>query len=75
MCFMPINRERNALYANKIIDMLPKNDLSIFIVDLVDKLDLSPITKEYSGRGNQAYHPSMMVSLLFYSYATGNFSS
>lgn len=55
--------------------MLPHNHLAIFIVDLVDKLDLSKIINTYNGRGNQAYHPSMMVSLLFFSYAKGIFSS
>jgi transposase len=45
------------------------------VVDIVSRLDLSPIRNSYAGRGSDAYPPSMMTALLFYSYATGVFSS
>ena len=54
---------------------MPENHLARFIVEVVDQLDLSSLTKRYSGRGSQAYHPSVMLSLLVYGYATGVFSS
>jgi transposase len=75
MSFIPFNRNKEALFYPNLKDMLPKIDLAIFIVDIIDRLDLSPILNNYSGRGNQAYHPAMMVALLFYSYSTGVFSS
>jgi transposase len=49
--------------------------LARFVVDIVSRLDLSPIRNFYAGRGSDAYPPSMMTALLFYSYATGVFSS
>ena len=45
------------------------------MVDIVSRLDLSTIKNGYAGRGSDAYPPSMMTALLFYSYATGVFSS
>jgi len=45
------------------------------VVEIVEQLDLREITKAYRGRGSAAYHPAMMLSLLFYGYATGTFSS
>lgn len=75
MCFLPIDRNKQALFYPNIKDLLKKDDLSLFIVDIVDRLDLSSIIDAYNGRGNQAYHPAMMTALIFYSYATGVFSS
>ena len=56
-------------------DWVPENHLSRFVVDIVARLDLSPIQNAYGGRGSEAYPPSIMVALLFYAYATGVFSS
>ncbi len=50
--------------------------MACFIVDVTQQLDLSSILKQYTGSGGtSAYHPQMMLSLLFYGYATGTFSS
>jgi transposase len=38
-------------------------------------LDLTPLAKAYAGRGSKAYHPGMLLAMLFYGYATGVFSS
>jgi transposase len=42
---------------------------------VVDQLDLSELTRQYAGRGSQAHHPAVLLSLLIYGYATGVFSS
>jgi transposase len=46
-----------------------------FVADVVAQLDTSSIEISYSGRGSNAWPPKMMISLLFYGYATGVFSS
>jgi transposase len=56
-------------------DWLPEDHLARFVVDIVNKLDLSDIYKAYRGNGSDAYPPHVMVALLFYGYATGIFSS
>ena len=59
-------------------DWLPEDHLARFVLDVVDELDLSPIEKVIQAkdpRGERPYSPRMMVALLFYSYATGRFSS
>jgi transposase len=57
--------------------VLPEDDLVFFLVDLVPKLDLSPIFAYYERetRGAPPYDVPMMVTLLFYSYCVGVFSS
>ncbi len=41
------------------------------MVDIVGRLDLRQIRDSYAGSGSAAYHPEMLVALLFYAYATG----
>ena len=56
---------------------LPEDHLVFFLDDVVDRLDLSPITQPYEveKRGYPPYHPVMMVKVLLYAYCTGVFSS
>ncbi len=61
-----------------VADLVEKNDLIYFIVDVVAELDISAITAKYEqggGRGHPPYHPRMMVTLLLYAYCRGVFSS
>ena len=58
-------------------DWLPKGHLAYLISDTIEVLDLGAFYARYAGGGarNQPFHPSMMVKLLVYGYATGVFSS
>ncbi len=58
-------------------DWLPDGDLVYFMLDVVQTMDLSPITRKYENedRGAPPYHPRMMVTLLLYSYCVGVYSS
>ena len=44
-------------------DWLPKDHLARFVVDIVDQLDLSALTRQYRGTGSAAYHPTLMLGL------------
>jgi len=52
---------------------LPEDDLAYFMMDVVARLDLRRIYRDYDGsRGGQPpYDPQMMVSLLLYGYCVG----
>lgn len=73
--FIPYSREQQYLLPPSMDDWLPENHLARFIVEVVEQLDLSQITRRFSGCGSAAYHPAMMLALLVYGYATGVFSS
>jgi len=73
--FKASNRSQPFLLPPSIQDWLPKNHLARYIVDTVEQLDLSKINDQYIGVGKEAYDPRVMLSLLFYGYATGVFSS
>lgn len=56
---------------------LPDDDLVFFLLDVVPKLDLSPIHAVYQDetRGAPPFDPAMMTCLLLYSYCVGVVSS
>lgn len=73
--FVPVGRTQLYLLPPSIQEWLPENHLARFVCDVVSQLDLRPLTQAYSGNGVKAYHPALLLSLLFYAYATGVFSS
>ena len=73
--FIPTNRDQQLLFPPAIQDWLPEKHLARFIVDIVSQLNLRPLAETYAGKGFKAYHPEILISLLFYGYATGVFSS
>lgn len=60
-----------------IRNWLPEDHLALFISDVVDALDVREIIEQYDHLqgGHPAYHPAMMLKLLFYGYCVGVRSS
>jgi transposase len=56
---------------------LPEGHLAWFVVETVEELNIDSLLAKYrmSGKGELAYHPRLMLSLLIYGYCTGTFSS
>ena len=73
--FRSIDRYTAYLLPPSVDDWLPQDHLARFIVEVVDGLDLRSMVGAYGGRGSAAYHPSVLLALLIYGYATGVFSS
>ena len=76
--FKPYNPDQLFLMPPALREWLPEGHLALFISDVVDTLDLTPIFAVYEdgdGRGQPPYHPAMMVKLLVYAYCTGKPSS
>ena len=74
--FKEMDRKTRYLFPESVDEWLPDDHLARFVVEIVDNLDIAHIENEYGGKGGiTAYHPRMLLSLLFYGYATGVFSS
>ena len=73
--FRPIDRHTAYLLPPSVEDWLPERHLAWFVVELVDQLDVSAMSRAYRGSGSASYHPSLLIALLVYGYATGIFSS
>ena len=73
--FRQSDRDTPYLLPPSLDDWLPKDHLARFVVDIVEQLDLSALTRQYRGAGSAAYHPAVLLALLLYGYATGTFGS
>jgi transposase len=73
--FRPTDRNTDFLMPPSVDEWLPERHLARFIVEVVEQLDLRSMTGSYGGSGSASYHPTVLLSLLVYGYATGVFSS
>lgn len=73
--FISANREQQILMPYDLGDWLPEDHLSRFVVDIVDKLNFKNVYSKYNPSGSKAYDPRLLLSLIFYGYSTGVFSS
>ena len=73
--FLRVDRETLYLMPPSVQEWLPEGHLARFVVEMVEALELGELEGSYRGSGKAAYPPSVLLSLLFYGYATGVFSS
>jgi transposase len=71
------DRDQLFLMPPDMREWLPDGHLALFVIDVVDGLDLSRFVGRYraDGRGGAAYDPAVMVALLVYAYCVGERSS
>lgn len=62
------------LFPVNIFDKIPDNHPVRLVETVVNQLDISAIIKKYKGGGTSAYHPRMMIKVLFYSYLSNVYS-
>ncbi|MER9607039.1 transposase, partial [Mesorhizobium sp. M0243] len=73
--FRQVDRQTGFLLPPSVDEWLPERHLARFVVEVIEQLDLSAMVKAYRGSGSASYHPSVLLGLLVYGYATGVFSS
>jgi transposase len=73
--FRQMDRDTGFLLPPSVDEWLPQRHLARFVVEVVDGLDLSAMTRSYRGSGSASYHPALLLGILIYGYATGVFSS
>ena len=73
--FVLTDRKTDYLLPPSVEDWLTQDHLARFVVEVIDGLDLSRLTRQYAGRGSKVYHPATLLALLVYGYSTDVFSS
>ena len=75
--YRPFEPDQMFLLPPSLVEWLPKEHLVFFVRDVLEKIDLSPITSVYEReeRGCPPYHPKVMTGILLYGYANGIWSS
>lgn len=71
----PEEYEQRVLFPTNVFDLLPEAHICFIYNDIFKQLDTSSVEKNYSIKGQHAYHPRLIVSILIYSYLNGVFSS
>jgi transposase len=73
--FILTDRKTDYLLPPSVDDWLTQDHLARFVVEVIDGLNLTNLTRQYAGRGSKAHHPATLLALLVYGYSTGVFSS
>ena len=73
--FILADRKTDFLLPPSVDDWLTQDHLARFVVEVIDGLDLTNLTRQYAGRGSKAHHPATLLAILVYGYSTGVFSS
>jgi transposase len=73
--FILTDRKTDYLMPPSVDDWLTQDHLARFVVEVIDGLDLSNLTRQYAGRGSKAHHPATLLAIVVYGYCTGVFSS
>ena len=73
--FRPVDRDTGFLLPPSVDEWLPERHLARFVTEVISGLDLGAMEGSYRGSGEASYHPSVVLGLLVYGYATGVFSS
>jgi transposase len=73
--FRPVDRDTGFLMPPSVDEWLPEKHLARFVVDVIASLDLRAMTRCYRGSGEASYHPTVLLGILVYGYATGVFCS
>jgi transposase len=71
----PVEFNQHLLFPSNIFDLLPKDHDCYLYTELFQMLDTSTIESSYQVKGQNAYHPKLIVSILIYAYSRGVFSS
>jgi transposase len=73
--FREVDRQTGFLLPPSVDEWLPERHLARFVVEVIERLELRAMVGAYRGSGSASYHPSLLLGLLVYGYATGVFSS
>lgn len=74
LVFKNQNGKSPELFPVNIFDRIADNHPVRLVDSVVDSLDISEVIKMYKGGGTSAYHPRMMIKVLFYSYLSNVYS-
>ena len=70
----PVEFHQYQLFPSNVFDLLPDEHECFLYGELFEQLDTASVEQTYSRKGQHAYHPKLMVSILIYAYSRVNMS-
>ena len=75
MGFIPYDRNQVDLLGYCPDDFVPEDAKCRYVVDLVNRLDLTALIKRYSTQGADSFDPALMLAIWFFSYSEAECST
>jgi transposase len=63
------------LFPPSLGDLIEPHHPVRVVCEVVDRMDISPLLKNYKGGGSSSYHPKMLLKVLIYGYLCNIYSS
>jgi transposase len=73
--FKPYTPKQAMLMPGNLDEMIPEGHLVRVVDEMIDRLDMTSLKRQYKGGGTSAYHPQMLLKVLVYAYTQQTFSS
>lgn len=72
--FKELSSNQSVLFPINLLERIPENHPVLIVNQIVDQLDISNLLSKYKGGGTSAYHPRMLLKVLFYAYLCNIYS-
>lgn len=72
--FKKLTSNQSVLFPSNLLDRIPDNHPVLIVNQVVDELNIDCLLSQYKGGGSSAYHPRMMLKVLFYAYLCNIYS-
>ena len=73
--FKPYHQNQLFLFPPSIEEMIDKNHSVRVVNEVIEKIDIKPLLKLYSGGGTSSYNPKMLLKVIVYGYLKNTYSS
>lgn len=72
--FKELSSNQSVLFPVNILDRIPANHPVLVVNQVVNQLNIDCLLSKYKGGGSSAYHPRMLLKVLFYAYLSNIYS-
>ncbi len=69
--FKRLSSNQSVLFPCNLLERIPENHPVLIVNQIVDQLNIDCLLSKYKGGGTSAYHPRMLLKVLFYAYFSG----
>lgn len=73
--FKPYDQDQMLLLPPHLEELIENNHPVRIVNEIIDKIDIEPLEREYKGGGTSSYNPKMLLKVLVYGYLRNVYSS
>jgi len=73
--FKPYQQDQLYLLPPSIEEMIEKNHPVRIVNEVIDRINVRPLLRQYKGGGTSSYNPKMLLKVLVYGYLRNIYSS